>query len=180
MSIFRWSGSPVSRLRSHGLVARYSLKSAGSEGSGYTPCNLGELYITLMLICMRLQCGSQGQHICTVLSSKSQLNHTDCKSKEPLPPPRWFHRRCTLISVCSHCPPPPTGNIIENRFFLPFAAVLHFYRSAATLTGFVMRCLLCRRGVCICMSSTVRTSPNLSTSSQSTSRHTLRWVLLNT
>lgn len=46
MSIVRWSSSLVSRLQSHGLVARYSLKSAGSKGSGYTQGNLGELYIT--------------------------------------------------------------------------------------------------------------------------------------
>lgn len=107
------------------LVARYSLKSTGSEGSGYSQGNQGELYIT--------------QHPCA--------------------------RGC---SAHLH----PDANVITG------CAIWSGYQDTfVVLMGrpFVS----CRRGVCICMLFTVRTSPNRNTSSPSILRPSLRWVLLS-
>lgn len=112
------------------LVARYSLKSTGSEGSGYSQGNQGELYRT------RHACaGGLPAHL-----------HLD---------PNVITQECRPIGFTGH--------------------ILAFVWVRVLLMGCPF--VSCRRGVCICMLFTVRTSPNLNTSSLSILRPSSRWVL---
>lgn len=92
MSIFRRSSSLVSRLQSHGLVARCSLKSTGSKSSGYTQGNLGELYIT--------QCSSTWNCIDALRTSTSVRPHQEPGSNGSETHDWLFHTHRTLIFWC--------------------------------------------------------------------------------